>query len=1069
MDSLFGLSMTVIMIVLLGALAIGLGSVAYVALRNRIFFMMGLRNMPRRASQTVLIVIGLMLSTLIISAAFTTGDTVDYSVSSTVYRLLGHIDEEIQQDNPESAGDGESPTGLDIPMDQYEKFQAALEKEKNPDIDGSLGVLFEEVPVINPASRLSEPSVTFAGLDADSLEGFPDVISASTGELLDVGSLRADEAYMNQSAVRELDVRPGDRVQVFVQNEPNEFTILDIVADRVLTGTAFESRQAGIVTRLDTMHRIFGHDHLTFIAVSNRGGVRDTLALTENVEGNLKRIIKGNGLSLDLSDSKKDTVEFAELLGNFMATFFLILGLFSIGAGVLLIVMIFVMLAAERKPEMGMARAVGTKRGHLVQTFMSEGMGYNVLAAMVGAGLGILVAFGMTYVMGKIFSSDQFSLSIQPRVTLRTLVVSYSLGVVLTFITVTFSSWQISNLNIVSAIRGTADNRRPVDRRRTRWGWLLTSLPAMIVPPLGLWLLCRKGLGLPWSWRWVAASLPLMIPPLSPLGLWFLLRNGFGLPSAWIVGGGGIILGTLFAALGISGDVAFPFALGYSLIAAGVARTLTILKLPDRPVYTAAGVLLLLMWGLTAGGRLEFAFGPLEGDIEMFFLSGIAMVTASTFVLVYNADVLLAVLSRIGGAFGSVLPAMRTAVAYPAANRFRTGMTVAMISLVVFSLTMMSTMNLNFSKLYLTDDARGGWDIVVQENANNPIADLSQTLATAGSDAPAAFRTEGRISVAKDWESTTVRQDPRGNFEAFPISGVDEGFIRDGRIPLEHRATGFDSDEAVWQALLVHDDVAVIDSFAVTSGGFGDDEGYELKVAGVKDEEEVFDAIPLQIHDPVSGRSKDIDVIGVMSVGASSNFGGLYLPDGTFREVFGEPETSVHYVSLQDPARSSAVAKDIEATLLTAGVQAESLKDRAAAEGAFFRNFFYLMQAFMGLGLFVGIAAVGVIAFRTVVERRQQIGMLRAIGYKRSTVALSFMLESSFVTLLGIFSGIGLAVWLAYFLITSDDFPEGSSYHVPWLQIVFFGTFTYLASLLMTYIPARQAASIPTAEALRYE
>ena len=37
------------------------------------------------------------------------------------------------------------------------------------------------------------------------------------------------------------------------------------------------------------------------------------------------------------------------------------LGLFSIGAGVLLIFMIFVMLAAERKPEMGMARAVGTQ------------------------------------------------------------------------------------------------------------------------------------------------------------------------------------------------------------------------------------------------------------------------------------------------------------------------------------------------------------------------------------------------------------------------------------------------------------------------------------------------------------------------------------------------------------------------------------------------------------------------------------------------------------------------------------------------------------------------------------
>jgi putative ABC transport system permease protein len=96
--------------------------------------------------------------------------------------------------------------------------------------------------------------------------------------------------------------------------------------------------------------------------------------------------------------------------------------------------------------------------------------------------------------------------------------------------------------------------------------------------------------------------------------------------------------------------------------------------------------------------------------------------------------------------------------------------------------------------------------------------------------------------------------------------------------------------------------------------------------------------------------------------------------------------------------------------------------------------------------------------------------MLRAIGYKRSTVALSFLLESSFVTLLAIFSAIGLAIWLSYFLITSDDFQtQNAGYHVPWVQIALFAVFTYVASLLMTLIPARQAASIPTAEALRYE
>ena len=53
----------------------------------------------------------------------------------------------------------------------------------------------------------------------------------------------------------------------------------------------------------------------------------------------------------------------------------------------------------------------------------------------------------------------------------------------------------------------------------------------------------------------------------------------------------------------------------------------------------------------------------------------------------------------------------------------------------------------------------------------------------------------------------------------------------------------------------------------------------------------------------------------------------------------------------------------------------------------------------MGLGLIVGVAALGVITARSVVERRQQIGVLRAIGFRRRMVQVSFLLESSFIAL----------------------------------------------------------------------
>ena len=60
---------------------------------------------------------------------------------------------------------------------------------------------------------------------------------------------------------------------------------------------------------------------------------------------------------------------------------------------------------------------------------------------------------------------------------------------------------------------------------------------------------------------------------------------------------------------------------------------------------------------------------------------------------------------------------------------------------------------------------------------------------------------------------------------------------------------------------------------------------------------------------------------------------------------------------------------------------------------------------------------------------------------------------------------------LAYQLLTSADFAPNrtGAFYVPWLQIAAIGSFAFIASLLMTIIPSRQASSIPIAEALRYE
>jgi putative ABC transport system permease protein len=353
------------------------------------------------------------------------------------------------------------------------------------------------------------------------------------------------------------------------------------------------------------------------------------------------------------------------------------------------------------------------------------------------------------------------------------------------------------------------------------------------------------------------------------------------------------------------------------------------------------------------------------------------------------------------------------------------------------------------------------------ENPNNPFPSVGEALEAQGaSDVALEIRAEGAILTAGFDSATEVNQGGGEDFDDYPVRGLTDSFIENGDVPLGRIANGYENSDEVWEALRTRDDVAIIDGFTV-EGGFGP---AEFQLEGVPTGNGSYDAPTITIRDAASGESREVDVIGIISFGASSNFFGIFVGEQPFGQLFGEPEMSAHFVALNDPDAANDVAKNIESALVTSGAQADSLKKLADENNALSRSFLYLMQAFMGLGLLVGIAAVGVIAFRTVVERRQQIGMLRAIGYKRNQVALSFLLESSFVTILGVASGILLGLWLAYFLVTSDSFPaEGQAYHIPWLEITVIGIFTCVASLLMTWIPSRQAASVPTAEALRYE
>jgi putative ABC transport system permease protein len=403
-------------------------------------------------------------------------------------------------------------------------------------------------------------------------------------------------------------------------------------------------------------------------------------------------------------------------------------------------------------------------------------------------------------------------------------------------------------------------------------------------------------------------------------------------------------------------------------------------------------------------------------------------------------------------------------------------MTMAMIGLIMFALVMISATNTNFAAIFLNDDTKGGFDVVVYTNPNNPITDIEAAAEQAGVDTSVIEGT-GEVRVAFSFESQVSNIQGKGDVDPdtgeppeylrSSVLGVDQGWLDTNAVPLRVRAEGFENDEAVWRELTTNPNAVVLaafhtvapDPFAGTPEDgfwvdrFGDEfEPFEIEVRGT------------------AGVSRTLTVIGQMNDAGSIFFAGMVVQKDTLLAIFPNSQEQQFYIALEEGTDSREFAQALEAGLLTASV--DSLDKILDDQQSLQNGFLLVFQGFMGLGLIVGIAALGVVASRSVVERRQQIGMLRAIGYQRSMVALSFIFESSFIALSGILMGLVLGLSLAWVLFTTGDIgeeAEGATFIVPWVQITVIAAIAFIESMLMTFLPARAASRVAVAEALRYE
>ncbi len=768
------------------------------------------------------------------------------------------------------------------------------------------------------------------------------------------------------------------------------FTVAGVLADEA-AGSLFLSPTVWM--RLTSAQSLFDKSgKINLIRVTNTGDTYDGLSESTRVTRLLSDALAGiraenpDELSLERVQavaSKERWISNAERAGELFTTFLTTVSSFTIMAGVMLIVNIFVMLAEERKSELGMARAVGLTRRDLNLLFAFEGVLYAIISAVIGIFLGLLLAWLLILGFNDILASNGRNNFLDLRFYFEwaSLAIAFAAGFVITMVTVGVTSWRTSRLNIVRAIRRLDEPELPAGRA------MLISSGLLAAVGVSATILA-----------FALDSLPLKImgPVLATLGFAVILTRWLKGRHVYPIAGGGI---------GV-----------YS------ALTLFIFDTPDELV--------------------DQLMGPVRGMI---------LVIASALIIVHVPWVMRAARALLLK-LKTLRAAARPGIAYPLQKKMRTGLTIAMFALVMLVIAAFTT----FSATFAVDlkEQSGGYD--VDGETTVPIGDLRAWYAENGPrDGTDPFREVARHDdliyatafggefISVNGEKIHYQGPPRDSVYAF-----DRGFAENNGYELEERDARFATDREAYEAILDDSTLAIVSRV------------YTFKEDGSPGAFHVGASLAMN----TTGGKANFTVIGIQK---QIYLGGVWVDEDVVRTNFNRVRGQ-YLFKIVDGADPKLVAQDLEAAFEDAGMNAVSIDEEAARIVEQNRQFMTLFQLFLGFGLVVGIASLGIITARAVLERRQEIGMLRAIGFQRRTVLKMFLVEIFFTTSLGIIIGTILGIFIAYSVATKALAQFGMSFVVPVWDLIGVILLTYVAVFVCTFYPAWRASRIPPAEAVRY-
>jgi putative ABC transport system permease protein len=485
----------------------------------------------------------------------------------------------------------------------------------------------------------------------------------------------------------------------------------------------------------------------------------------------------------------------------------------------------------------------------------------------------------------------------------------------------------------------------------------------------------------------------------------------------------------------------------------------------ERLAWNLAGILTLIVWMPLPFNLKIF---PYQAEIEGFVVAGLFIVVSALLIVMFNSDSLIHIITKVFRVRREYRAVLKTSISYPLKAKFRTALSIFIFGLVIFTMTTLTVvaglMGVNIDRM--VGETSGGFDVIAT-SATPIMTDPWQQLNQTGSLLQGANITHlvplpVSFAAVNVTHINPVNQHVSYSNVNYVVMGFNTSFYTQGNYPLaDYDHSLYSSENDVWRAVQANSSLAILDGSVAPQSGFGG-----MGSPGVQSgnlEAKIGQVLPMMSP---FGVVYNVTVAGIMK---QSSFQGIFMRDQAVTSEFGAQGFRILLVQFRDGLDSTVQSILLEKTFLANGLQTLDIQALARTITSLINSMLSLFEAFLGMGLIIGISGLAIITIRSIHERKLEIGMMRAIGYRKRMVVVNFAIESGFISLLGIIIGSILGVVVGYQLWLTSLEPSGFVWTLDLWPIFLVGSLSFIATLLSVYPAARGASKVAPADVLRFE